>query len=312
MTYNTAVFTISKTDLAVTIKVDDTFVNQGSPTFTYTTTPNVTVTSITYEVRNSAGVVQNSLSNLAAGTYTVKALPVFSNSNNINYILSQPVLGILIVNPSGNNLKSIRTILECVTIADPATNGGYGYIANFAYTNDNASDIWITANTADNRITPTGSFVDTRNLPNIFKKGGGKVKIPFDGTKITWIVFSFEKNKKTSSTSDASSTSAKCPNGFVPSRSSATLDVNTLALTAKDRVYPNPVQSRVFVETDLSTVNDREVRIIDLMGREFRPASVRRISGTRMEVDLSNLSNGQYYIRVNNKSGSKMFRVIKQ
>jgi hypothetical protein len=304
--------TINKSNLAVTIKVNDTYVNQGAtPTFTFTTTPTVTVSSVTYQVRNSSGVLQTSLSTLSPGTYSVTAVnPVIANSNNINYIVTS-VPGILIVNPSTGSQKPIRTILDCVTVADPATNGGFGYIANFSYTNDNATDIWITANSADNRITPTGSFVDTRNLPNIFKAGGGKVKIPFDGTKITWIVSSFDKNKKTSSTSDASSTSAKCPNGFTPSMNNFS-NIDALALSDKDRTYPNPVLSRVYVETDLSQVTEKDVRIVDLQGRELRAAQVRKISATKMEVDLSNLTPGQYYIRISNQSGMKVFRILKQ
>ena len=74
-----------------------------------------------------------------------------------------------------------------------------------------------------------------RGLPNIFKAGGGKVKIPFDGTKITWIVFSFDKNKKTSSTSDASSTSSKCPNGYVASKNSVLTPIDALTLTGTTR-----------------------------------------------------------------------------
>ena len=107
VTYNTALFTIGKSDLAVSIKVNDTYVNQGTaPSFTFTTTPTVTVTSVTYQVRNSSGVLQTNLSNLSAGTYSVTAVnPVITNSSNINYIVTS-VPGTLIVNPTSGNLKS--------------------------------------------------------------------------------------------------------------------------------------------------------------------------------------------------------------
>jgi hypothetical protein len=219
----------------------------------------------------------------------------------------------LIVNATGNSLKSIRVILDCVTIADPATNGGFGFIANFSYTNDNSTDYYIPAGSGDNYITPMGSFVDASKLPSRFNAGGGKVKIPFDGTKITWYVFSFEKNKKTSSTSDASSTSSKCPNNLAPSKnSSITSTIDILSAPGQDKVYPNPVQSRVFVESDFSSVTEKDIRINDLQGRELRAASVRKISATRMELDMSNLISGQYFIRFNTKSGMKMLRIIKQ
>ena len=82
--------------------------------------------------------------------------------------------------------------------------------------------------------------------------------------------------------------------------------------SVNDRTYPNPVLSRVYVETDLSLVTEKDVRIVDLQGRELRAASVRKISTTKMEVDLSNLIAGQYYIRISNPSGMKVFRILKQ
>ncbi len=310
VTYNTANFTINKAP--ITIKANDTYVKQGStPVFSITTTPSVSCTSVQYEVRNSAGVLQTvALNCLAPGTYTVTPKnAVFANSSS--YIITY-VSGILVVNVSGNSAKSIRVTLDCVTlVSDPSTNGGFSYIANFSYTNANATDIWITAGSADNKISPTGTNVDTRNLPNIFKAGGGKIQIPFNGTKITWYVASYEKTKKTASTSDASSTSSRCPAG-VSGQTKQALQVEDMTSLSIDKVYPNPVQTRVFIETDLKSVTEKDVRIIDIQGRELKPASVRKISSSKLEVNLGNLNAGQYYIRINNQAGNKLFRIIKQ
>jgi len=315
----TAVFTILKATQTVDIKVNDTYTTQGAtPTFSNVATPAGTVTRVDYQVFNSSNptVPISPINNLPAGTYTVKINPltvVFATNVNYTYTLGQVTFGTLVVNATGN-LKPIRVILDCITVVDPATNGGFGFVANFRYTNDNSTDYYIPAGSADNKITPSGSFVDASKLPSLFKTGGGKVKIPFDGTKITWYVSSFDKNKKTASTSEASSTSGRCPNNIAPSvNRSSVSTIDALTVTGQDKAYPNPVQSRVYVESDFSSVTEKDIRIIDLQGRELRAASVRKISATRMEVDMSNLIGGQYYIRFTNKAGTmKMFRIIKQ
>ena len=79
-----------------------------------------------------------------------------------------------------------------------------------------------------------------------------------------------------------------------------------------ENVYPNPFVGRVTIEADLKDVTEKDIEVIDLLGREFRPLSTRKISVTRMELDLSNLVTGQYFIKINSKSGTKVFKVMRQ
>jgi surface protein len=79
-----------------------------------------------------------------------------------------------------------------------------------------------------------------------------------------------------------------------------------------ENVYPNPFVGRVTIEADLKDVTEKDIKLVDLLGREFRPLSTRKISVTRMELDLSNLVTGQYFIKINSKSGTKVFKVMRQ
>ena len=79
-----------------------------------------------------------------------------------------------------------------------------------------------------------------------------------------------------------------------------------------ENVYPNPFVGRVTIEADLKDVTEKDIQVIDLLGREFRPLSTRKISVTRMELDLSNLVTGQYFIKINSKLGTKVFKVMRQ
>ena len=152
-------------------------------------------------------------------------------------------------------------------------------------------------------------------MPKVKTNSSAKKRFKVTGTgKITWTLASYDdgKNKKITNTVDASRTSTTtCPAG-VPSMANMMVPVEAMIPEGKDRTYPNPVQNRVIVETDLRLITEKDVRIIDLQGREMKPASVRKISATRMELDLSNLTSGQYYIRMSNQAGMKVFRIMKQ
>jgi hypothetical protein len=301
-------FTISRSSL--TLRANDLITNNGATpqfTSTLTATPTVTGATITYSLINSTGPVTTPLSSLSAGTYTI--IPAISGGNSANY--NQEIIGgTLYVNPFGNNVRSIKPTLECVT-----DNGDGTFFANYAYTNTNTVDVWIPAGSPDNYILESnpGAVLNGGLPPTIFKAGGGRFRIRFDGSKnITWIVQSFEKRQKTSSASSASSSSNKCGNNFSPASVRLQNGLTGESIKVADKVYPNPFIGRVMIESDFTDVTVNDIKIIDLIGREFRPLSSRKLSATRMEIDLSNLVTGQCYIRVNSKAGVKVFKVMRQ
>ncbi len=307
--YNTATLnglTLTITRIPVTVRANDVITNNGAiPVFTSTIVPSNAPLTVTYRVFNSNNVLMTNCTNLSPGLYRIE--PFVSNPSNyqITYVNGQ-----LYVNPFGWKVSSIKPRLECVT-----DNGNGTFFANYAYTNDNSVDVWINAG-PDNFIqeSTAGAVLDGGKPPTIFKKGGGRFRIRFDGSKnITWIVKSFERTQKTSSASSASSSSNKCGSSYVPPSSiKLQSGLTSESIRMEDRVYPNPFVGRVTIEADLTDVTVKDVKVIDLLGREFRPLSSRKLSATRMELDLSNLVTGQYYIRVNSKAGTKVFKVMRQ
>jgi hypothetical protein len=199
-------------------------------------------------------------------------------------------------------------------------NSGYTYTANFSYTNGNNTAIWIPAGSTNNRIvaTGTGTTFDASALPSIFLKAGGKFKIRFNSSstgKITWSV-AFNDDSKSgrliTNTMDALTTSSTvCPAGITSSSNDLVTAAEAGAVITKDRIYPNPVSTRVVIETTLTQLTVQDVRIVDLLGRELRPAAMRTISAGKYELDLSNLRTGQYYIRLTSQDAVKVFRVMK-
>jgi hypothetical protein len=235
--------------------------------------------------------------NGAAGVYSI--IP-YASAENYTFT---PVNGQLYVNPWGSGLKNIRTTLTCVEVVDPATNGGYGYIANFKYTNDNASPVYIPIG-ADNIVSGSGSF-NASQQPQAFLPGGGTFSVPFDGVKITWTVKSFNGNgHKSSSASSASSTSSKC-------RKSAEADEQpVLNGSAEVVAYPNPVSDKLNINLEQIDGELKSVEIYDLYGKKFSATVISQGDET-LEVNMTGMSSGIYFIRLNLGTYTKTLRIVK-
>jgi hypothetical protein len=306
----TKTVTLTITGIQLTVKANDLITNNGAtPVFTSTLTPDVSGLTITYTATNSAGQIFKTFSNLAAGEYTITPLVTAGGQN---YDITHQT-GILYVNPYGNTVKAIKPTLDCVEVG-PVENGIQIYYANYSYVNQNAIEVRIPRG-PDNYISaPTGTYIKGFT-PIRFLPTGGKFRIEFDGSKtITWILASFEKRQKTSAGSVASSSSNKCGSNYttgelITSRRSST--VSNALMTGGDKAYPNPFTSRINIESDFTGYTEKDVKVFDMTGREYSPLSVRRISSTRMELDLSHLLRGQYMIRVSGKAGTKVFKVIR-
>ncbi len=90
------------------------------------------------------------------------------------------------------------------------------------------------------------------------------------------------------------------------------LTVNSGQLT----VYPNPTTGNVFITISSSaqSVKDWNLQVTDVLGRtvySMSPLNPCQLAGI-FEIDLSNLSNGVYFITVINKTGRGVFPIIKQ
>lgn len=64
------------------------------------------------------------------------------------------------------------------------------------------------------------------------------------------------------------------------------------------KIYPNPAQNETFIESELLLKNNAELFLTDVYGRNFEN-NQSRISRTTIRLDVSNLSSGKYFIRLN-------------
>ena len=301
---------VGKKDLIVTMGSPVYYFTEGQPVpvFSSTTDPAGVVSNDLYTIRNSSNAIV-SANNLTAGVYSV-----FRNINSTNLVdfSSYNIIGTpsaLYVNPSGGNTKAIRPVLVCI---EPLENpiDGLTFRARYAYENLNKTIIYVPLG-EENQIILSPGAEKSGNPPELFLPGTHEFYILFNGTKITWLISSVEKNKKSSSSSEASSTSNKC-NSNGPITLAASSRAVPVEVTGGASIFPNPASSQLMIVGDFSKVTERDVIVVDVLGRQVRPASIRKQSSQRMIFDIGNLSNSQYFIRINGSSGGQVFKFIKQ
>jgi hypothetical protein len=311
--------TLTITPAPLTVKANDAGISSGDklPAFTSTITgfkngeSNTVISGPLYTV--SPTFVSNN-----PGTYTVTPYNLKLTYQN-NYAISYQT-GTLYVN--NKNGKNVVPKLDCVEplVNDPS---GFAYAANFSYNNPNATAVYVAVGD-NNLIATSGRY--SGQPPAVFLVGSGQFRIYFDGSKLTWTLITYNGNHSTSVAAVASSTSSKCSSGTGTlsageQSSNSTLEIVALTDSAgvKDSVvltdpeaavYPNPTKGYVTINLKTGSVTSNTMPITDVYGKLYEAAS-KELSAHSVKVDLSRLSTGMYFIRVQVDKQWRVFRVIK-
>jgi hypothetical protein len=143
--------------------------------------------------------------------------------------------------------------------------------------------------------------------PEIFQPGTHSFTVPFDGTKMRWILTSYNGTQKTAAATEASAGSMRCKK---PGRRIAEPANPSVAPVVV--LYPNPAKDIVTITTDKGVIAQNDVLITDATGKAFIPQRVTRISPQAIQVDGSrNMGKGVYFIKVKVDDTYKVLRVVK-
>ncbi len=298
--------TVDKADLSVTMGQSIYYFNQGGAVPGITSVisglaPGETVSNNTYITTTGVAVT----SSMPAGAYTIRRNISSSNLTNFtsyNILNNAGSTATLYVNPSGGSTKAIRPVLECI---EP---DGANFRAKYSWTNANSVPVYVPLGDDNKIIASYGAVVYSGTPPEVFTPGSGIFYISFNGVKITWYIASIEKTRKTASSSDATSTSNKCNTGSRATSLGRELDTD---IVIRESVYPNPATNQVFIEGDFAKVTEKDIIIVDAIGRQMKPVSIQKLSSRRMQINVSNLFSSQYFISVNTTTGKKVYKFIK-
>jgi hypothetical protein len=290
--------TLTVLPVMATVAADDQVIYAGDSLPSFTATFEGFVKGETDTVVTALSFTVDPAYTGAAGIYQI-----IPSATAENYVFT-PVNGTLYVNPFGPGTKHIKTKLRCVEQLDEPDENGFLYVANFEYENDNATHVFIPVG-EDNYFTSQGSY-NSVNQPELFLAGGGSFTVPFDGSSLVWTVKSFRHNgNKTSVASQASSGSSRCLK-LAPAEALAGTDTNGDIMN----IYPNPVAGRLTIEMNQDADLSGGITVHDIYGKSFT-VNIWQTSAFRADLDLSGLSAGIYFVRINLGETMTVHKIIK-
>ena len=169
----------------------------------------------------------------------------------------------------------------------------YGYVRYF-HPSDEASNI---------------DWENFAGLPTMFEPEGGTFYVYFDGSDISWTVNSRNQYQKVSNAANANSSSTKCNTNTKSASVSGSATVEELdpdLLVA----YPNPVVDKVHI-TMKDIENYKMIQLYDITGRLFPITSIDKRTDN-LEIDMAQLSAGNYFIRIIMEDTSRVVQIIKE
>lgn len=210
--------------------------------------------------------------------------------NPLNYTMEYASTGVLYVTPTGSELRKIRAYLDCIE-ENPGDPDGLYYVANFRYENPNDKTIYV-LHGPENLLTSSGSFVG--ESPIAFLPGEGKFKVRFDGSALKWELTTLDSTNKSATSSNASSTSNKCP-----------ADISDSFV-----FYPNPVSTTLYI--DQATTEVILLELFDIYGNLYFSGQLDGSTSSTHSVDVSAYPEGIYFARITTKGQISVYSILKE
>jgi hypothetical protein len=302
----TATTTANILPAPLSITADLKYINQGSPLPQFTSTivglvNSEQITGINY----SASTVNTSVAGVYDNTPSLAAAD-FPNYSKIF------IKGELYVNPYGPGSKKVKIKIECVELV--ANNpSGLNYVAHFSYDNKNNTPYYVPIG-EDNEISAAGVYSEKQ--PEVFLPDAHTFDIHFDGKPIRWTLTTNDKTTKSKEVTDAKSASDKCDDKTKEksSKEDALTEggiTEVQKLLEKSAIYPNPVRDKLTLTSATHIVSEQDVTVNDVSGRHVKLKGVRKISSNILEMEVSTLQRGVYFLRLKTIDGFKTFRFVK-
>jgi hypothetical protein len=83
-----------------------------------------------------------------------------------------------------------------------------------------------------------------------------------------------------------------------------------MSLNIQMRVYPNPSKGEFTIMLDLERQTEGSLTIHDMTGRKVHQLGDNRLRSGEYEIDLTHLSSGVYFIRLESEAGVMTERIV--
>ena len=305
--------TFSITKATLQIKAADKFIFKGDALPVFTST----ITGLTNGDNPTVTYTLSPACTGAAGLYSIiPSISAFANS--VNYTITY-TNGTFYINPKGTGADDVDVYLECVedrgSSYSPANRR---YVARFYAKNLNTTPVYVPIGT-NNKLTSAGSF-DGSQQPVVFLQGTGTTKfsVPFDGVSLKWDLKTYEVNTIVTESVTASSSSKKCATTTYTRSANPEITEPAKVIVPETlpggnvHVYPNPAKDMAVIYFANQVISEKELKLYDSYGRSYPIIINKKMSNGSVELDLSLLLKGIYFVKVKTGSGTKSVSIIKE
>lgn len=311
VSYKLGTITMLPQELSLT--ADDQYMDQGLSLPPLT----ATATGFAYgeTLESLSGQITYNQTELLASSALPGTYPIVPDLSLNNYTVTI-TNGTLFVNPSGDGVKSVKPVFECV---EPHPSKANTYIAHFGYQNDNNETFYIPAGPLNRIIDKaSGQQISVAAQTTEFYPGtySRQFSMEWNGMARVWELSSGGAVRNTSVSSDASAGSSRCPSATSPASSTSRMSEQATATTPEAtsssfRAYPNPVTDQVTVS--LSGYEDAEVALTlcDLLGRVYIKSS-KVYSDGQATFSMGRFDSGVYLLKIESKGTTRLLRIIKK
>jgi len=184
------------------------------------------------------------------------------------------------------------------------------------YKNKNNKPVYVPEG-PDNMLYGLCTF--SGHPPKLFMPGTGHVEIRFDGLLLVWLLRSNENTGKETELALATFLCNRCNSGgstVTMRQTAASVEENkTTAMAVQEKVveqaylFPNPVTNKAYVQLGKQPVADNEIVVMDAAGRNTMVKVIRR--GNTLELDVSSLAGGVYFIRMKEGDNKRTLKFVK-
>ena len=238
------------------------------------------------------------------GTYAIRPSALTFPADT-NYS-KRYVDGVLTVLPYQNTIKPIILKLKCIQSLCGDNTSKFRYVAHFYYENKNDVPVTIPIG-INNKITSEGPYKG--NQPSVFNPGINYVDFYFNGEKLTWCIVTPNSGKFNRSEATATWRSPKCDDD--PGTTDDIYSKNSEGLNGFSfyKLYPNPARNTLWLSGNFED-DQKTITIIAVTGVEYKP-KIKSRTAHLVEIDISALPKGLYFIRIQDKCHINILPFIK-
>jgi len=259
----------------------------------------------------------NSFTELAYDfAYSYRPDGIYAKTDNNILLLASPIAGVVeqrLIRFDGENLHTLHTFT--------AGRGGYSmttFDGNIFFLLSTSGDVYkwddsvetmeqLYAYPEEEKYWFAGAIFATDNN-NIFMAGYGGIRHMNVSTKVIDLVYEeWDENKYIRDASYANGRAffATQDGRLVKMTISSSIDPETVSQLA---VYPNPATDNLTIEFPVFGINDKTIEILDLNGKIVATTN---FSSFKVNMDISGLSNGVYFLRLSCEEGLITKKFIK-